>query len=45
MAKQLIISIRITIVLLVIVSGVYPLIVWGISQAAFNHQANGRPGH
>ncbi|WP_119322952.1 K(+)-transporting ATPase subunit C [Capsulimonas corticalis] len=34
-------SIRITLVLLLIVSGVYPLIVWGLSQAAFAHQANG----
>jgi len=41
MAKQLIISIRITVVLLLIVSGVYPLIVWAVSQAAFHHQANG----
>jgi len=41
MAKQLLISIRITIVLLLIVSGVYPLVVWGISQAAFKHQADG----
>jgi K+-transporting ATPase ATPase C chain len=41
MAKQLIISIRITLVLLLIVSGVYPLVVWAISQAAFKNQANG----
>jgi K+-transporting ATPase ATPase C chain len=41
MAKQLLISIRITIVLLLIVSGVYPLVVWGLSQAAFKHQADG----
>ena len=41
MAKQLLISIRVTIVLLLIVSGVYPLVVWGISQAAFKHQADG----
>jgi K+-transporting ATPase ATPase C chain len=41
MAKQLIISIRITLVLLVIVCGVYPLIVWGVAQVAFHHQANG----
>lgn len=39
--KQLMISIRITVVLLLIVSGVYPLVVWAISQAAFNHTANG----
>ena len=41
MAKQLLISIRVTIVLLLIVSGVYPLVVWGLSQVAFKHQANG----
>jgi len=41
MGKQLLISIRITIALLLIVSGVYPLVVWGIAQAAFKHQANG----
>lgn len=27
--------------LLLLVSGVYPLVVWGISQAAFHRQANG----
>lgn len=41
MAKQLLISIRITLVLLLIVSGIYPLVVWGLSQVAFKHQANG----
>ena len=41
MLKQTVIGIRITIVLLLIVSGAYPLIVWGISQAVFPHQANG----
>ena len=41
MAKQLLISLRITLVLLLVVSGIYPLVVWGISQAAFKHQANG----
>ena len=41
MAKQLIISIRITFVLLLLVSGAYPLVVLGIAQAAFHHQANG----
>ncbi len=41
MAKQLLISMRITVILLLIVSGVYPLVVWGLSQAAFKHQANG----
>jgi len=41
MIKQLLISVRITVVLLLIVSGVYPLVVWGVSQAAFKHQADG----
>ena len=41
MAKQLLTSIRITLVLLLLVSGIYPLVVWGLSQAAFKHQANG----
>ena len=41
MAKQLLISIRVTIVLLLIVSGIYPLVVWGLSQAVFKHQADG----
>ena len=30
-----------TIVLGIIVSGVYPLIVWGIAQTLFNNKANG----
>ncbi len=30
-----------TIVLIVLVSVIYPAIVWGIGQVAFNHQANG----
>lgn len=41
MAKQLLISMRITLVLLLLVSGIYPLVVWGLSQAAFKHQADG----
>ena len=41
MAKQLVISLRITLVLLLLVSGVYPLVVWGLAQVAFKHQANG----
>jgi K+-transporting ATPase ATPase C chain len=41
MAKQLLTSIRITLVLLLLVSGIYPLVVWGLSQAIFKHQANG----
>jgi potassium-transporting ATPase KdpC subunit len=35
------ISIVATIVLGVIVSGIYPVIVWGLAQALFHHQANG----
>jgi len=41
MREHLIVSIRITIALLVITCGVYPALVWGIGQLAFNHQANG----
>ena len=41
MANQLLTSIRVTFVLLLLVSGAYPLVVWGLSQAAFKHQANG----
>ncbi len=41
MTRHLIISIRITIALLVITCGIYPMIVWGVGQLAFNHQANG----
>ena len=41
MTQHLVISIRITIVLLVITCGLYPLAVWGVGQIAFRHQANG----
>jgi len=41
MVKQLIISVRVTLITLIIVSGLYPLVIWGIAQAAFNKQANG----
>ena len=41
MLKELAISIRITVIFLVIVCGAYPLIVWGVTQAAFSRQANG----
>lgn len=41
MLKQLWISIIMTLVLLVIVSGIYPAVVTGIAQVAFKHQANG----
>lgn len=41
MKEHLFISIRITIVLLVITCGVYPLAVWAIGQTVFRHKANG----
>lgn len=41
MKNHLLISIRMTAVLLIIVSGVYPLAVWAVGQLAFRHQANG----
>lgn len=39
--KTLVVSIRLTLVLLVITCGVYPLAVWAIGQIAFREQANG----
>jgi K+-transporting ATPase ATPase C chain len=41
MFEHIKISIRITIALLVITCGLYPLAVWGIGQIAFRHEANG----
>ena len=41
MKSHLIISIRITVILLVITCGLYPLVVWGIGQIAFRDKANG----
>lgn len=41
MLTHLRVSIVATIVLGVIVSGIYPVIVWGLAQALFHHQANG----
>jgi len=41
MAEHIKIAIRITIALLVITCGFYPLAVWGIGQTAFRDQANG----
>jgi K+-transporting ATPase ATPase C chain len=41
MLEHIKISLRITVVLLVITCGLYPAIVWGIGQVAFRHQANG----
>ncbi|HEX8323004.1 MAG TPA: K(+)-transporting ATPase subunit C [Tepidisphaeraceae bacterium] len=34
-------SVVATLVLLVLVCGLYPAVVWGLSQALFNHKANG----
>jgi K+-transporting ATPase ATPase C chain len=39
--EHLLISIRITIALLVITCGLYPLAVWAIGQTVFHHKANG----
>ena len=41
MKEHITIAIRTTLVLLVLVSGVYPAVVWAVGQAAFRHQANG----
>jgi potassium-transporting ATPase KdpC subunit len=41
MKNHLLVSIRMTIVLVVITCGVYPLAVWAVGQIAFRHQANG----
>lgn len=39
--KELRISILITVVLCVIVSGIYPVLIWGLGQLFFRYQANG----
>lgn len=41
MKQHLFIAIRTTLVLLVLVSGIYPALVWGIGQVAFRDKANG----
>ena len=41
MAKHIVISVRLTIVMLLIVSGLYPLIVWGVGNVLFHKQAGG----
>jgi K+-transporting ATPase ATPase C chain len=41
MRQHTLISLRITFALLVLTCGLYPLVVWGIGQAAFRDQANG----
>lgn len=41
MLEHIKISLRITVVLLVITCGFYPALVWAIGQVAFRHRANG----
>lgn len=41
MKQHLLIAVRTTLVLLVLVSGLYPAVVWAIGQTAFREQANG----
>lgn len=41
MVEHIKISLRITVVLLLITCGFYPALVWAIGQVAFRHQANG----
>jgi K+-transporting ATPase ATPase C chain len=41
MKQHITIALRTTLVLLVMVSGIYPALVWGIGQVAFRHQADG----
>ena len=49
MKDHLIVSLRITFVLLIITCGIYPALVWAVGQVAFRDQANGslisRNGH
>jgi K+-transporting ATPase ATPase C chain len=39
--RQHLAGLRILVVFTIITGIIYPVVVWGISQAAFNHQANG----
>ncbi len=39
--RQLLTGLLVTISLIVLTCGVYPLAVWGVGQVAFRHQANG----
>lgn len=41
MKEHIVVSLRITLVLLVLTCGVYPAVVWGIGQLAFREKANG----
>src|ERR1700722_618396 len=39
--KELWTSVAATVVLCVVVSGLYPVLIWGVGQVLFPHQANG----
>jgi len=39
--RQLLTGLKVTVVLIVCFGFIYPVVVWGVSQVAFNHQANG----
>ena len=39
--EETISSVLATVVLAVVVSGLYPLLIWGLGQSLFNHKANG----
>jgi K+-transporting ATPase ATPase C chain len=39
--RQHIAALRLLLIFTVITGGLYPVVVWGIAQVAFNHQANG----
>jgi K+-transporting ATPase ATPase C chain len=39
--RQHIAALRLLLVFTVLTGGVYPVVMWGIAQVAFNHQANG----
>ena len=41
MKQHIVISLRITVVFLVLLCGIYPAVVWGIGQVAFRDKANG----
>jgi potassium-transporting ATPase KdpC subunit len=39
--RQVVTGLLVTICLVVLLGGIFPLAVWGVGQVAFNHQANG----
>jgi K+-transporting ATPase ATPase C chain len=39
--RQLLTGLLVTVALIVLLGGVFPLVVWGVGQVAFNHQVNG----